>query len=629
MNSKLLAKATRYTIMKIAQKASWWHYGWSLSCIDYLSVLYFNHISKTWEKIVISNWHISSWIYALLAELGWINKKELINWYRKFWSLFEWHVNKKILWIDFSTGSLGCGVSVAAWMALAWKLQSWNKKNEKFIYAIMWDGEAQEWQVFEMINFASKHKLDNLILFVDENKVQLSGSLQEIIPINISLIFKTANWNVFNCDWHNHEELKKTIGESKALKNYKPTVIIGSTILWKWITCMEEEGKQLKSTWHWKLPSQKQIKNELKLLKLTLKEKKQLNKWKKKIQIPLKILENQNNIGKNNISSLLLPVGKSKACRIMYWETLKYLSINNKKIITLTADVSSSVKTDEVKKIWTNQYIECWIAEQNMVSIAGWMSVSNIIPFCSTFSVFLSSRARDQIRLNDINQTNVKMVATHSWISVWEDWPTHQCIDDISIISPLRNTKILEPADPNQTVHIINFITNTRWNFYVRMWRHSLPIIKWKKWNAYFNKDYKFEYWKSDIISRGTNLTIISCGSCVTECITAKEQIRKLNINISLEIIAISSLTQVDEKIITSLKKTKNCIVVEDHNIIGWIWSIIANYIVENNISLKYFKKLWITEYQNSGSQQKLYKNCWIDCEGIVKSILNFLKIKK
>lgn len=617
-------KACRKSILEMTTNAQSGHPGGSLSSIDFLSVLYSEVICQTGEKIIVSNGHISPAVYAVLAELDFIPKEKVLKTFRKSGSIFEGHITRKVTGIEYGTGPLGIGFSAAVGLALGEK----KKNSKKNIYAIIGDGEMDEGQVYEAINFANQYKLNNLITLIDNNRVQLSGSLKEINDIDISKIFKAANWDVITIDGHNIKEIYEAINKSKESKT-KPTAIICKTIMGKGVKLMESEGLKFKSTWHGKAASKDQIKEDLINLTLNKKEIQLINDLKKRIKIKPTKHKTFKNLEKTPIK-----IGKERQysskeltdCRSAYGNALFDLSKLNKNLIVLTADLKSSVKTDQISEKLPNQYLECSIAEQNMLSIAGSLSLNSFIPFASTFGAFMTSRAKDQVRVNDINETNVKMVATHCGLSVGEDGPTHQAIDDMNSMLGLFNTNIIEVIDPNHTDKIIRYSASHYGNFYIRMGRHKFPIITKENGNPFYDSKYKYTYGKCDIIRKGKDLTIAATGPMVHESLKAIENLKISNPKLSIELIAVSSIKKFDNTIFNSIKKTKRLLTIEDHNSISGLSSQIAKEILNKNIQLKSFTNLGVKEYQLSGTVEKLYDSSGISDNKITKQILKIIK---
>lgn len=616
----IFSKSCRASILQMVANAKSGHPGGSLSTIDFLSVLYTQVIGEQGGKVIISNGHISPAVYSTLSEMGYIDKNEVINNFRKFGSVFEGHVTRHVKGIDIGTGPLGAGISMGVGVALSEKLK--NKDNSEKVFVTLGDGEMQEGQVYESLLFASKENLNNLIVFVDYNKVQLSGSLEEVFPINIKEITKACDWNIVEIDGHDFDEIRNALEISIAEKN-KPTLIVGNTIMGKGVEFMEEDGENLKSSWHGKAPSLDQVKKSLENeLYVSEEEKKLLDNFRKN---NVKWSPENPNF-KEKLSKIDINIGENieyqkdelTDCRTAYGKALLDLAKHNKKVLALTADLQGSVMTKFVASELPDQHIEVGIAEQNLVSVSGGLSLQNYIPFCSTFGAFLSSRAKDQARLNDINETNVKMVATHCGLSVGEDGPTHQSIDDMGSFLGMFNTHICEPADPNHCDRIIRYIASHYGNFYVRMGRHKLPVLTKENGEVFFDKNYEYVYGKCDVLRRGDSITIVVTGALATESLEAYNNFIEKN---KIEIIIVSSIKKYDETLVESIKKTKKVIVCEDHNPLSGLTSMLQRLCIENNISLDYFKTHSPQNYQLSGTQKDLYKSAEIDSSSILKSI--------
>jgi len=626
------SKSCRKSILEMVTNAQSGHPGGSLSCIDYLAVVYSYIISQGGEKIVVSNGHISPAVYSTLAEMGYIPKEDVVKNFRKIGSVYEGHITRHVPGIWYGTGPLGIGVSVASSFAWQEKHRGTNQK----VFALAGDGECQEGEIYETMHFARKYKLDNLILFVDYNKVQLTASIKETMNLDLPKIFAASDWNVIEVDGHDYQKIWEALGKAYA-NTEKPTVIIGHTIMGQGVDFMETTGQAHKADWHGKAPKADQIADSLKTLTLTAEEESLLNdfrqnsiKWKPaKADYPELLSPTKINPG--------APITYTKEqltdCRTAYGQALLDLAKNNPEVVALTADLKDSVMTKFIAAEFPDRHIECGIAEQHMVSASGGLSLDGLTPFCSTFGAFMSSRAKDQARVNDINYTNVKMVATHCGLSVGEDGPTHQAIDDMSSFLGMFNTMVVEPADPNQTDHIIRYIASHYGNFYVRMGRHKFPIITKKDGTPFYDADYKYEYGRSDVIREGSQITIAATGAMVNEALKAYEKLAASNPEISIEIVAVSSIKKIeakapcragcetDDTLLNSIKKTGKVLTIEDHNVNCGLGNNLAAHLTENGIKVSTFKSLGVSAYQLSGTSDALYHANGLDGEGIAKTI--------
>ncbi len=263
MNSEELSKKVRIQLLKMNSMANASHSGSALSMVDILSVLYskiINHnpnksSDENRDRLFLSKGHAGSALYSILGILGYYELDELKT-YSKDGSLFTTHISHKVNGVELSSGSLGLTLSVATGVALGAKLKNRNFKS----FVILSDGELNEGSNWEPILFAPHHKLKNLIIIIDYNKIQSFGRVSEIIELNpLDDKFKSFGWETFIVDGHNHEDLLRVF---ESLDNSeKPKVIIANTIKGKGVDFMED-----KLMWHYKSPSEKQLEEAIQFI---------------------------------------------------------------------------------------------------------------------------------------------------------------------------------------------------------------------------------------------------------------------------------------------------------------------------------------------------------------------------
>ncbi len=252
-----------------------------------------------------------------------------------------------------------------------------------------------------------------------------------------------------------------------------------------------------------------------------------------------------------------------KATRESYGEKLTELGENNKEIVVLDADLSGATKTSIFAKKFPKRFFDMGIAEQDMMSTAAGMATFNKIPFVSTFAMFASGRAYDQIR-NSIAypNLNVKICASHCGVTVGEDGATHQMLEDIGIMRGIPNMTVMCTSDDIQTKWAVEEISKIKGPVYLRLCRLATPII--------YNKDDKFELGKGVQIGNGTDATIFATGVTVFEAIKAKEILEEEGINI--RVVDLHTIKPIDKDIIVKCaNETKKLISIEDHSIINGI----------------------------------------------------------
>ena len=249
---KIACKA-RMGIIEGVHAAKAGHPGGSLSCTDILTYLYFKKMkidpeNPKWEerdRFVLSKGHAAPALYAVLALRGFFDEKELLN-LRQIGSILQGHPDlKKIPGVDMSTGSLGQGVSAAVGMALSAK----HFGNDFKVYSILGDGELEEGQVWEAAMFAGNRKLDNLILFIDNNNLQIDGTVEEVnSPYPIDKKFEAFGFEVITINGNDFDEIESAIEKAEACE--KPVAIIAKTVKGKGVSYMENAVN-----WHGSAPN--------------------------------------------------------------------------------------------------------------------------------------------------------------------------------------------------------------------------------------------------------------------------------------------------------------------------------------------------------------------------------------
>ena len=248
-----ISKEVRKNILLQIYSAQSGHPGGALSCADILVALYFDLINEG-DKVILSKGHASAALYAVLAEKGFFPKEELST-FRKLNSNLQGHPSLlKTNGVDASSGSLGQGLSVANGMALSFKMD----KKESVVYCILGDGEIQEGQVWEAAMTASHYNLNNVIAFLDYNKLQIDGSNDEVMCVApVKEKFEAFGWFVQEIDGHSFTEIIDAVSSTK--KQNKPSMIIANTIKGKGVSFMENQ-----CSWHGKAPNAEEYENALK-----------------------------------------------------------------------------------------------------------------------------------------------------------------------------------------------------------------------------------------------------------------------------------------------------------------------------------------------------------------------------
>ena len=261
------------------------------------------------------------------------------------------------------------------------------------------------------------------------------------------------------------------------------------------------------------------------------------------------------------------------ATRESYGKALAELGEKYENVVVLDADLATATKTIDFKKKFPERFFDIGIAEQDLMGTAAGLALGGKIPFASTFAIFASGRAYDQVR-NTIaySKLNVKIAATHAGITVGEDGASHQALEDISLMRSVPNMVVVSPADDKSTKWIIEEAINYNGPMYIRLARPATEEI--------YDENTKFELGKGIQHGDGEDATVIATGVTVAEALKAKEDLAKEGINI--RVVDIHTIKPIDkELIIKCAKETKKIITVEDHSIIGGLGTAVCEVLSE------------------------------------------------
>ncbi|MCF0158199.1 MAG: transketolase family protein [Veillonella sp.] len=261
-----------------------------------------------------------------------------------------------------------------------------------------------------------------------------------------------------------------------------------------------------------------------------------------------------------------------KATREAYGNALARIGKSNTNIIVLDADLSKSTKTDTFKKECPDRFFNVGIAEQNLISVGAGLAAAGKIPFVSSFAMFATGRAFEQIR-NAVcyPKLNVKVCATHAGITVGEDGATHQSLEDIACMRVLPNMTVVVPADEKETNAVIEWAAAYEGPVYVRLGRAGVDDVS--------PEEYTFTPGKSTQLIDGSDVTIIACGALVGPAVEASKALQ--NNGISARVINMASIKPIDvDAIVKAASETGAIVTAEEHNILGGLGSAVAEVIV-------------------------------------------------
>ena len=300
------------------------------------------------------------------------------------------------------------------------------------------------------------------------------------------------------------------------------------------------------------------------------------------------------------------------ATREAYGKALLELGRKNPDVVALDADLSGSTKTKVFGKEFPERFFNVGIAEQNLIGVAAGLSLCGKISFASTFAVFATGRAWEQIRQSVCYpELNVKVVASHAGITVGEDGGSHQSVEDISLMRTLPGMTVIVPADATETTKAVMAMGTHKGPAYIRVGREKTEVV--------LDDSYDFRIGKAHVFSKGTDATVIACGVMVPVALAAARELA--SDGLSVGVINMSTIKPIDaDAIVTAAHGSGAIVTAEEHSIIGGLGSAVAEVLAES--SPVPMKRIGVKDvFGTSGKSPELMKKYGLTSDDIKAAV--------
>lgn len=305
--------------------------------------------------------------------------------------------------------------------------------------------------------------------------------------------------------------------------------------------------------------------------------------------------------------------------RDAYGATLAELGCEDPRIVVLTADLAGSTKAGLFAKEYPKRFFNMGVAEPDMMGVAAGLAMSGFKPFASTFSVFATGKAWEQVRqVIAYPKVPVRIVATHAGLTVGEDGASHQMLEDIANMRVLPNMTVIVPTDAVETRAVTRFIADyDEGPVYVRLARAKFPII--------LEEDYAFKLGKATVLAEGTDVSLFACGVMVASALQAREKLEREGI--SAEVVNVSTIKPLDrEAILASAKKTRAVVTAEEHQVSGGLGSAVCELLSEE-FPTRVVRVGVRDRFGQSGSAEALLSHYGLDARGLVTAVKQVLTL--
>lgn len=618
------------------------HPGGSLSTLPSLLLLYANAevdprqpLAPGRDRIFVSHGHVAPATYATLAAAGFCDRREALTTLRHFGSIFGGHVEQGVRGVEWNTGNLGQGLSAATGSALGARLARASvhadlREQEGFawrVYCVMGDGEQQKGQLSEARRLAVKYGCGNLLGIVDWNRLQIGGSIRDVMPQEIGDGYRADGWNVLDVDGHDWQAMygaMRAFHRGEVADPRRPTVILARTVMGRGVPFMEDKAK-----YHGQPLTPPELHEAIRQL-----GGEDLHDELQPLRAAMapgglhhpfpEIRPPDLDLG----TPVLYGREKPTDCRSAYGAAVRDLAIRNNtdrvRLVAFCADVETSVKLDGFHAASPAAFIEGGIQEHNTATASGRLSREGFSVFFSTFGIFGVSEAFNQHRLNDFNRTNLKLVCTHCGADVGEDGPTHQVVDHVGLLRSTYAWEIYLPADPNQCDRIVRAIAMRPGNQFVGMGRSKLPVILAEDGGApFYDASRPFVPGRADVLRHGDAGAILACGPTVGPACEARRIVLERT-GLRLRVVNMASIRPFDAQAILDAAATGWVLTAEDHFPDTGLGGLVALVLADAGVATR-LERAGVDRWSMSGKPEDIFAAFRIDAAGLADRAIRAL----
>ncbi len=569
------------------------------------------------DRIVVSHGHTSAGFYSALAAYGFFSPDEMMPNFRRACSPFQGHVEREVPGVDWGTGNLGQGLAAGVGFALAARARGSNAHT----WVVTGDGEQVKGQVAEARRIAAKEKLANLTVLVDWNDIQISGRLEDVMPVDIPALWKADGWHVTECDGHDFNSIYRAMKVSAFFG--APSVVLCRTIIGKGVSFMENVPD-----YHGKAASGDDIAKALEELGGSM-EMFERAREARSGTLPAGRHVAAEHAVVDPGTPATYTIDDKKDNRSAFGRALAEIgALNYKKadrtpILVFDCDLAGSVKVDGFAKACPDNFIEAGIQEHATATVAGAASVAGVVSVWADFGVFACDEVYNQQRLNDINSTGTKTVLTHVGLDVGEDGKTHQCIDYVGLLRNVYGWKVVVPADPNQTDRATRWMLTEPGNVCLAMGRNVLPVILKEDGTPFYGDAYKFCYGAIDVLRNGKDAAILAMGHFAGRAVAARDILAADGL--SVKVLHCAAPLGMDSEDLFGLIGDMPLVTCEDHNADTGIGSIAAMMAARSGRAVK-MVNMGVTHYGCSGPSSDVMAEMDLTPEDIAETVKGLLK---
>ncbi len=593
-----LGQQLRVDAVRCSAAAGSGHPTSSMSAADLMAVLLARHLRMDFtalddagnDHLIFSKGHASPLLYAVYKAAGAISDSELMS-FRDRGSRLEGHPTPRLPWVDVATGSLGQGLPVGVGVALAGRLDGLTYRT----WVLCGDSELAEGSMWEAFEHAGHERLDHLTAIIDVNRLGQRGPTRHgWDTAAYARRIGAFGWHTIEIDGHDPARIDAAYAEAAASAG-RPTAILARTRKGRGVAAVEDRegfhGKPLKDA--------EQAIGEL--------------GGPRHLGVRVARPQRRAAPARPEPEPVKLPtyrIGEKVATRTAFGAALKALGDHHPRVVVLDGEVSDSTRTEEFADAHPDRFVECYIAEQQMVAAAVGLQVRGWVPFAATFAAFLT-RAYDFVRMAAVSRADLRLVGSHAGVAIGPDGPSQMGLEDLAAFRAVHGSTVLYPCDAHQTGRLVEAMAGRSGISYLRTTRGDTPVI--------YGPDEEFPIGGSKLLrhSADDRVTIVAAGVTVHEALAAADTLAADGV--PARVIDLYSVKPVDTATLHRAGvETGRLVTVEDHRPEGGLGDAVLDaFTTAGTGPLPRVVKLAVRDMPGSATPQEQLHAAGIDAEAI------------
>ena len=604
-----LAQQLRVDSVRMSGQAGSGHPTSSMSAAELMAVLVAKHLHYDFEApdnpandhLIFSKGHASPLLYAIYKAVGAVSGAE-VDTYRQLGSLLEGHPTPRLPWVDVATGSLGQGLPIGVGVALGTRRF---EASPARVWVLCGDSEMAEGSMWEGAEAAAYWELDNLCAIVDVNRLGQSGPTREGWDLDAYVRrFEAFGWHTIEIDGHDIAAVDAAYEQATSTTG-KPTAIVARTVKGKGVAAVEDqEGAHGKAVPDWE-EAVEELGGDRGIT----------------VTPPRPEGEPAHPVSPGPTGEVDLPTydrGDKVPTRKAYGEALAALGAVRPEIVALDGEVSNSTYSEIFRKAHPERYVECYIAENQMIATAVGLQVRGLLPFASTFAAFLT-RAYDFVRMAAVSRARFCVVGSHAGVSIGEDGPSQMGLEDLAAFRAVHSSVVLYPSDATSAAHLVAAMAERAASVaersdgaisYLRTTRGATPVL--------YGPDDSFSIGGSKVLRHSSEdqVALVGAGITLHEALKAADALAAEGI--SARVVDAYSVKPIDAA--TLREAAQDCggrlVVAEDHWPEGGLGDAVLEVFADSDAPL-HLVHLAVEDMPTSGKPDELVAAAGIDANAI------------